>query len=626
MDCMSWTKYHFLSQLSAYDGGTMYGLVESTTDVDENKYRKAFWMGNEGGLTKVCDDWDYTGYYWLNGSTMLWTKKDGTIDKVDLSGKVVDTIKTDLAIESILATPSGLLVGYEKHLNNETSAGGAQLGKDYEKLDEYPFFFNGEGFISGTRHTLAFVKDDGSTTPLLDDGYTVDSYDLLDAHTVIFVGFKMDKVLWKYRQLFTLDLNTGEVNCVYDRKDADISKVFVLDGVVYAMVNFGKDYGAMEQPKIYTFNDGKFTFVVDAFYSLRNSVGSDCRLGKQISTQKINGSMYFLMTKVDTSVLVRFNGSTIEEVAKTNGSIDGYTYVNNHLVTIAMKDTTLQEVYNVENDTFTCISDFNHDVLNGEYVAIPQPLSVPFGSESVEGWVLLPKDFDGSTTYPAILQIHGGPKTAYGTTFFHEMQLMANNGYIVMFCNPHGSDGKGDAFADLRQKWGTIDYDQLMAFVDGVLAKYPNIDRNRLGVAGGSYGGYMTNWIIGHTHRFAAACSQRSISNWISEVMASDYGYDFPVEQQYGNIYACEKELWEMSPLKYVNFATTPTLFIHSEQDYRCPVAEGYQMMTGLMLNKIPTTMYLFHGENHELSRSGSPKNRIKRLEAIMNWFDQYLK
>ena len=206
------------------------------------------------------------------------------------------------------------------------------------------------------------------------------------------------------------------------------------------------------------------------------------------------------------------------------------------------------------------------------------------------------------------------------------MQYWANLGYFVFFCNPRGSDGKGNKFADLRRNFGKIDYEDLMDFVDEVLKQYPNIDSDRLGVTGGSYGGYMTNWIIGHTDRFKAAASQRSISNWITEVCASDYGIDFPIEQEFDDINNCQEELWDMSPLKYANNAVTPTLFIQSTEDYRCPICEAIQMYTVLKCRGVESKLVGFKGENHELSRSGKPLHRSKRLFEITNWMEIHLK
>ncbi|WP_300940024.1 S9 family peptidase, partial [uncultured Dubosiella sp.] len=241
------------------------------------------------------------------------------------------------------------------------------------------------------------------------------------------------------------------------------------------------------------------------------------------------------------------------------------------------------------------------------------------------GWVLYPKDFDKKKSYPGILDVHGGPKTVYGTVFYHEMQVWASQGYFVFFCNPHGSDGGSDEFADIRGKYGTIDYEDLMLFTDTVLKAIPEIDPKRLGVTGGSYGGFMTNWIIGHTDRFRAAASQRSISNWISFSQTSDIGPYFALDQQGASMDSDPEKLWFHSPLRYAKNVTTPTLFIHSDEDYRCPLSEGLQMLNALLECDIEARMCVFHGENHELSRSGKPVHRVRRLNEITDWMNSHL-
>ena len=165
-----------------------------------------------------------------------------------------------------------------------------------------------------------------------------------------------------------------------------------------------------------------------------------------------------------------------------------------------------------------------------------------------------------------------------------------------------------------------------MLFTDKVLESYPAIDEKRVGVTGGSYGGFMTNWIIGHTGRFAAAASQRSISNWLSFYETSDIGYFFAADQVDGTPWTAMEKLWDQSPLKYADKVTTPTLFIHSDEDYRCPLSEGMQMFTAIKDHGVDARMCIFKGENHELSRSGKPKHRIRRLAEITGWFDKYLK
>lgn len=199
-------------------------------------------------------------------------------------------------------------------------------------------------------------------------------------------------------------------------------------------------------------------------------------------------------------------------------------------------------------------------------------------------------------------------------------------GYFVFFCNPRGSEGKGNAFADIRGIYGTIDYEDIMKFTDIVLEKYTNIDKDRVGVTGGSYGGFMVNWIIGHTDRFKCAASQRSISNWIDDFGTTDIGYYFNPDELGGDVCSGFDKLWEQSPLKYANNAKTHTLFIHSEEDYRCYQSQAFQMFTALKYYGIESRICLFKGENHELSRSGKPKHRLRRLKEITDWFEKYLK
>ena len=297
---------------------------------------------------------------------------------------------------------------------------------------------------------------------------------------------------------------------------------------------------------------------------------------------------------------------------------------------VGMQDMKLQEVYawDEAKQERTQLTSLNEKVLEDVYVAMPQKLSYENDGTDLDGWVLLPKDFDPNKTYPAVLDIHGGPKTVYGEVFYHEMQYWANLGYFVFFCNPRGGDGRGNEFADIRGKYGTIDYDDIMVFTDKVLEKYPQIDAKRLCVTGGSYGGFMTNWIVGHTDRFCAAATQRSITNWVGFQFTSDIGGEFARDQMglgdRGTVWNRVEKLWEHSPLKYLDHCTTPTLVIHSDEDYRCPLSEGYQIYCALQQRGVESRMVIFQGENHELSRSGKPRHRIRRLKEITEWFQKH--
>lgn len=244
----------------------------------------------------------------------------------------------------------------------------------------------------------------------------------------------------------------------------------------------------------------------------------------------------------------------------------------------------------------------------------------------LQGWILKPPSFDPSRAYPAIIEIHGGPRTQYGHLFMHEFYVLAAQGYVVTFCNPRGSRGYGEEHAKaIWNRWGSVDYDDLMAWTD-LLEEKPYIDSQRMGVTGGSYGGYMTNWIIGHTDRFRAAITQRSVSNLISMYGSSDFNWSF--QQEFGDQPPWEafESYWQQSPISHIGDATTPTLVIHSEDDLRCPIEQGEQIFVALKKLGVDTEMIRFPDEPHGLSRGGRTDRRVKRLEHILRWFDRYLK
>jgi dipeptidyl aminopeptidase/acylaminoacyl peptidase len=248
-----------------------------------------------------------------------------------------------------------------------------------------------------------------------------------------------------------------------------------------------------------------------------------------------------------------------------------------------------------------------------------------FDGRKIQGWVLHPPDFDKSKQYPFILEIHGGPHSAYGNVFTHEFHWMAAKGYVVLFPNPRGSSNYGQEFGNVIQyHYPGDDYKDLMAGVD-MMVKRGYIDQKRMGVTGGSGGGLLTNWAITQTNRFAAAVSMRSIADWAGFWYTADFTQYTPSWFR--------KAPWEdpadfvaRSPITHVANVKTPTMFIDGDDDLRTPPSDGGEMMfRALKYLKIPTVMVRFPGETHELSRSGKPKHRVERLQHILGWFDKYL-
>lgn len=228
------------------------------------------------------------------------------------------------------------------------------------------------------------------------------------------------------------------------------------------------------------------------------------------------------------------------------------------------------------------------------------------------------------TKIPLVLDIHGGPHAMHGYTFHHEVQTLAAQQMAVLLVNPRGSFGYGQAFADgVVGGYGQGDYQDLMTALDEILKLYPVIDPTKLFVTGGSYGGFMTNWIVGHTDRFKRAATQRSISNFVSMSGTSDIGYWFNTSEAGGSDILQPQKLWEESPIAYINQVKTPTLILHSDQDLRCPIEQGQQWFVALKTKHVPTKFIEFFGESHELSRSGKPSNRCRRLQEIIKCFTE---
>ncbi len=271
------------------------------------------------------------------------------------------------------------------------------------------------------------------------------------------------------------------------------------------------------------------------------------------------------------------------------------------------------------------ISHENDPLLAEVELHVPQRVvATSNDGQEVEGWLLKPSEFEPSQTYPLLLYIHGGPESAYGHTFFHELQWWTAQGFGVAFCNPRGSTSYGRAFKEaIRGDWGNLDFQDIVAFHDQV-ASTPWVDRNRMVAAGGSYGGFMINWLAGHTDRFAALCTQRSICNMVSQGGTSDLA-PFREERLGGTPERTPERLWDQSPLKFVSNVKTPMLILHQEQDHRCPIEQGEQWFSALKRLGVRVRFIRFPEESHGLSRAGKPSRRFARLGYMADWFRTFV-
>ena len=285
------------------------------------------------------------------------------------------------------------------------------------------------------------------------------------------------------------------------------------------------------------------------------------------------------------------------------------------------------ELYILTGDGIREATGFNHAWLDEVMVQAINELRFDSPQGEVQGWYLLPVGYEKGKTYPLALNIHGGPHAAWGfstKSMWHEWQFHAARGYAVFYCNPHGSGGYGEAFMrQLHAAWGPVAMADIMAGVDAMLAR-GIADRKRLAITGGSYGGYMTAWIIAHTDRFKAAVSQRGVYNLSSFYGTSDVprliSNEFDAEPwENHDVY------WDNSPLKFAADIRTPLLLIHSENDFRVPIEQAEQLFAWVRrATDTPVRMLRYPREGHELSRSGEPSHRVSRLSEMIDWFDRY--
>ncbi len=645
-------NYEFLSNLKFSEDGRYAAYICAHADLPENDYNKAlFLLDMETKKTKQLTGEDVNSFYGFDGDRLLFSARRTKKEKEEKEKTFVYAIPVSggeallaytfphpvLKMEFADKKTAVVLHSWKddpfKKLPKEKAEEAKKDEADYETFEEIPFWSNGGGFTSRKRNRLfVYNLSNMKGTALTDEFTQVDGFDF-DKKTqeILFTKSTYTDKMPIYNELMLMPLKTKKAKLLNGGQDfmyADAK--FFKDKILYTGAD-GKKYGVNQDADIYlipkTGTGAKMISPKDYDKSLWNSVGSDSRYGGGANSHVKDGKYYFITTEDDSSfVNVIDEKGELKQLITEKGSVDCFAVHEEKILFIGFRKQELQEVYLFEDKKETCLTKHNTYAAKLQKI-VPEEFEFTNDGVKLHGFVLKPLNYKAGKKYPGILTIHGGPKTAYGSIFYHEMQFLAQSGYFVFYTNPRGADGMGRAFADIRGKYGTIDYSDLMKLTDEVLKKYKDIDKERVGVMGGSYGGFMTNWIIGHTNRFAAACSQRSISNWISKFGITDIGYYFNSDQNGGvTPWKGVEKMWDHSPLKYADRCKTPTLFIQSDEDYRCFEACAFQMFTALKYHGCEAKLVLFHGENHDLSRTGKPKHRIRRLTEIFNWFEKYLK
>ncbi len=503
---------------------------------------------------------------------------------------------------------------------------------------------DGVGLREARRSHLFVLPSDGSAEPKQITSGDWDDGDVAwspDGKLLAFISNReKDRDASGFSDVWVVPAEGGRARQVTEHKGQAATPAWSPDGqrIAYLGHTRGWTYGAKTELLLVDLEGGPSRSISEQYpRDVENVALSDAR-DPHVSQPPVwstDGRWVYALASEDGRVpILRFpsSGGAHEKVVGGDREVGAFTSARDgrRLAFVASDPTRPYDVYvaSAGASEERQITHENAELLGAVRLVEPERFRITAtDGETVDGWLMKPHGFDERKKWPLILEVHGGPETMYAWSFMHEFQAMAGRGYAVLYTNPRGSKGYGEAFAArIFADWGNQDASDCMAAVDAASA-LPWVDTSRIGVTGGSYGGFMTAWLVGHTERFRAAVAQRGCYNFVSFYGTSDIGPTFGRYILGGPVWEKEDAYRAMSPLTYARNVRTPTLLIHSEADWRCPVEQAEQLHVRLkMLGKAETELVRFPEESHNLSRSGRPDRRVERLERIVGWFERHMK
>ncbi len=596
-------KLRFLGGLTeGPEGRPLFTLteIERKKDAPGYKTRLALW---ERGRPRYLTQGEAAGAVW-RGRYVYFTRrveKKPQLFRLPLDGGEPEPLtRYKVGVLGFEVGPKGEVLSWTREAEEKPDA-----PRVYES---WPFKFDGAGLLSEKPVDVYLGKKKlfSRFPPIEGAAFGADGALYFAAAPDARARAAWRGAIWRYKD--------GALEKIYDPGGAVWGLAAGPEGLAFVFQSF-EEGGLFDELRFLPYGETEAKTLFRAH--LGNSVNSDVRFGAYENGPKWgkDGRVYVIATGEGKGVLYALTPRGEAERLEHEKSIVAFAFDGAALL---VEDFTHgprlvlkgREVY-----------DPNRRVLKGlEY---PELLThrAPEG-HAVPGWVLLP---EGEGPHPVILYIHGGPHTAFGRALMLELELFRQAGYAVIYGNPRGSTGYGEDFARLQGRWGEIDAADLLGLLDEALKRFP-LDPNRVGVAGGSYGGYMTNWLTAqHPERFKAAVTDRSISNWTSFFGASDIGPMFTRMQLFADPWKHPEVLWEKSPLAHAHRVKAPTLIVHSEQDHRCPIDQGETWYTALFDRGVKARFFRVPGEGHNLSRSGRPDRRVARLKAYLDWWKENL-
>ena len=642
----------------APDGAQVAFCVQRVERETEKKYTNLWLADSDGGRLRqfTHGKWSDTQPRWSpDGRTLAFLSNRGSEEQAQLYLLPADGGEarplTDLkgSFANFEWSPDGarLVCQFRRKdadaLEREKDESKKKLGISFRQITRADYKFDGAGYLPQERwHIWVIDAATGQATQLTDgDKDETEPRWSPDGQSILFTsnrGERPDMELDE-TELYLIPAAGGEMQMVTTRPGRKFGATFSPDGQHIAFLGrdqFGRWY---QNARLYVAGlDGSGATDVSGRFDLHlapattGDVVSDA--APITPVWSADGRRVFcLATARGNQAIVAFDA--FDPDAEPEWLFDGLGVAGGF--TLDRARTRLATIWATPTDAAqVCVRDADGTTrtltaLNPwlDEVALVAPEEVWFKATDgydVHGWVLKPPGFDPAQRYPSILQIHGGPQMQYGNFLTHEFHYLAAAGYVVYWSNPRGSQGYGEAHAGaIYGQWGTVDYDDVMAWAD-YMAAQPYIDPERMGVTGGSYGGYMTTLIIGRTQRFKAAVAQRVVSNFLSFYGSSDLNAGLEhlagTAAPWDDVAGC----WAQSPISAIGNAQTPTLVIHSENDYRCDQEQGEQVFIALRRLGVDTELLLLPGESHGVSRGGRTDRRIARLEHMLRWFERYLK
>ncbi|MCF0151537.1 MAG: S9 family peptidase, partial [Firmicutes bacterium] len=590
----------FLSEINYNKSGSKAVFTVNRPDDNENTYISSLWLFDAATeqLSRLTADGKDSRTMWEDDSTVLFSspkrakaEKDHTpFYRISIhGGEALPAFDIPAKVRNIKPVGNGVYALISRISIAEPKderPDHAQIGVDFEVFDELPFWFNGEGITNKTRDIVQlFDSKTGELKDVTARDFKATGIALSpDGRLLAYAGYALDEKAVYNREsgLWLYELQTGKTANLIPQASGMIgSLTFWGDELFYTM-------NRLQFPGVnpaYCLMDVNTMQVRELPYfdgDIGAGVTTDASYGGGRSMKEVCGDMYMVHTVRDDSHLCcHKKDGTVTTVVGDAGAFMAFDMACGKILYVGMRDGLLGELYlrDLESGSEKQVSSFNKEY--DETHAIVKTERFTFTNKDgweLDGFVLKPVGYESGKKYPGILQIHGGPKAVYSNIFHHEMQMMASRGYFVFFTNPRGGDGRGDAFADITGQLGGIDYEDLMEFTEEVLKRYPDIDQENLACCGGSYGGFMANWMVGHTTRFKAACAQRSISNYFTKAFTTDIGYYHNLKQIKYTPWEDFDKFWANSPLKNAPLAKAATLFIQSDEDYRCWESDAFQM------------------------------------------------